>query len=53
MPAIGPGGLRDKAELLETLIDRDNDGSVPGGPALRLAASLAADVQRQHRAIIV
>ena len=48
VPAAGPSGLRDKAELLGTLIDRDEDGTVLGGPVLSLAASLAADVLQQH-----
>lgn len=44
VPAAGPQGLRDKAELLSTLIGRDDGGVVPGSPALALASSLAADV---------
>ena len=44
IPAAGLSGLRDKAGLLDSLIDRDTDGSVPGSPVLALAASLAADV---------
>jgi hypothetical protein len=44
IPAAGVSGLRDKARLLDGLIDRDDDGVVPGGPALALAASLTADV---------
>ena len=47
LPAGGLPGVRDKAELLNLLIDRDQDGSVPGSPVLSLAASLAADVLRQ------
>ena len=48
VPAVGPSGLRDKAELLVWLIDLDEDGSVPGNPVLSLAASLAMDVLLQH-----
>ena len=43
-----PAGLYDKAELLESLIDREEDGSVAGGSLLSLAVSLAEDVLRQH-----
>ncbi len=50
VPAAGSAGLREKAGLLDGLIDRDADGSVPGSAALTLAASLAADVLRLHRA---
>jgi len=48
VPAAGPSGLRDKAELLDALIDRDEDGSAPASPALSLAASLATDILQQH-----
>ena len=48
VPAAGAVGLRDKAGLLDSLIDREEDGRVPGTPALGVAASLAADVLRLH-----
>jgi hypothetical protein len=50
VPASGPEGLRDKAELLDLLIARDGNGTLPRSPVLNLAASLAADVLRQHGA---
>jgi hypothetical protein len=50
VPASGPEGLRDKAELLDLLIARDGNGTLPRSPVLKLAASLAADVLRQHGA---
>ncbi len=50
VPASGPEGLRDKAELLGLITARDGDGTVPRSPVLNLAASLAADVLMQHGA---
>ena len=47
-PAIGSAGLHDKAALLDSLIDREDDGSCWGNPLLSLAASLAEDVLRQQ-----
>jgi hypothetical protein len=45
-PAAGPSGLRDKARLLEGLLDHVGDGAASGGPVLALAASLTDDVLR-------
>jgi len=50
VPASGPSGLRNKAQLLDSLIDMHEDEFVQGNPALCLAASLAADVLQQHPA---
>ncbi len=44
LPAVGLRGFQAKSEALEQLVDRDDDGTVHGGPALRVAASLARDI---------
>jgi hypothetical protein len=53
VPASGPSGLRDKAALLDSLIDLHDDNFVQGNAALCLAASLAADVLQQHAAATI
>ena len=40
----GYQGLAAKASLLASLVERDEDDVVQGGPALRMAASLADDL---------
>ena len=47
MPSHSASGLYEKANLLESLIERDDQNTALGGPALSVAASLAADVLRQ------
>ena len=44
LPAAGPRGFQAKSKALSELLERDDDGAVQGGPALRVAASLARDI---------
>jgi hypothetical protein len=48
MAAHSGCGLYEKASLLDSLIERDDQNTALGGPALSVAASLAADVLRQR-----
>lgn len=44
LTAVEPGGLRVKASLLSSLIERDEQDAVVGGPVVQVAASLADDL---------
>jgi len=48
MPAHSASGLYEKASLLDSLIERDDQNTALGGAALSVAASLAADVLHQR-----